>query len=87
MYDNNSGVKCRRAFISQVKVNSEIDLEKTKPITEGDYGHGIRKSKPKVNEKASKTKKSNPCTCGGAVVHFRSSSKCCLKTKKPKRTK
>ena len=86
-YDHRPDIKRKRGYKFNTKINSEIYLERTKPVTEGDYGHGIRRSKPKVNKKAKTMKKSNPCTCGGAVVHFRSSSKFCLKPKKPKRTK
>ena len=89
-YDLDPDNKRRRALKFQAKINSEIYLERTKDVTEGDYGHGIRKSDPKKKSKVTTTKKkkkSSPCDCGGTVEYFRRSSKFCLKTKKLKRTK
>ena len=85
VYDRNPDIKRRRAFKFQAKVNSEIYLERTKDVTEGDYGHGIRKSTQNKKTKVpttKKRKKSNPCNCGGEKEHFRSNSKYCLKSKK-----
>ena len=87
VYDHQTDNKRRRAFKFNAKINSEIYLERTKPVTEGDYGHGIRKAAKNKKSKLPTTKKrrkSNPCNCGGTEEHFRTNSKFCLK---PKRTK
>ena len=83
MYDRNPDNNRRRSFKFQAKINSELYLERTKDVTEGDYRHGIRKSAQNKKTKVpttTKRKKSNPCNCGGAKEHFRSNSKYCLKS-------
>ena len=81
--DKSVSHKRRRKFKAQSKIAAELYEERTADIKTGNYGHGIGTQKPKKT-KGKNRREQKPCDCGGTDVHYRSSSKYCLRNKKYK---
>ena len=76
--------KRRRKFKAQSKIAAELYEERTANIKTGTYGSGIGTKKTKKSN-GKKKKEQKACDCGGGAVHYRSSSKHCLRNKMKKK--
>ena len=77
--------KRRRAQGFQAKLKQQVYLESTADVKTGTYASGIGVETTNTSMRSTKGKRRKyslkPCTCKGLPVHYKRSSKYCLKGK------
>ena len=85
-WDTKIKSKCRRKHAFKAKVKDQLYRKNTTDPKVGPYQSGIGAAVADEGEKKAPKKRKKytltPCDCGASVVHYRSSSKHCLKSKR-----